>query len=48
MLAHDIRRTGRVAAWAYGQADLVGATVWGRGRESLVGLDPRWRGLLGA
>ena len=48
MLAHDIRRTGRVAAWAYGQADLVGATVWERGREGMVGLDPRWRGVLGA
>lgn len=34
MLAHDIRRTGRVAAWAYGQADLIGAIVWERGRDA--------------
>jgi hypothetical protein len=46
LLPHDPRRTGRVAAWAYGQAETAGATVWQRGRDGLVGLDPLWRKLL--
>ena len=46
MLPHDAARTGRVAAWAYTQAEAGGATVWQRGRDGLVGLDPRWRGVL--
>jgi hypothetical protein len=44
---HDAAVTRRVAAWAYRQADQAGATVWKHGREGMVGLDPRWRDLLG-
>ena len=46
MLPHDAARTGRVAAWAYTQAEVGGATVWQGGRDGLVPLDPQWRGLL--
>jgi hypothetical protein len=45
-LPHDVRRTKRVAGWAYAQAEQGGATVWQRGRDGLIDLDPRWRGLL--
>jgi len=45
-LPHDARRTNRVARWAYAQAEHGGATVWQRGRDGLVNLDLRWRGLL--
>ena len=45
-LPHDVRRTKRVARWAYAQAEQGGATVWQRGRDGLIDLDPRWRGLL--
>ena len=45
-LPHDVRRTKRVAGWAYAQAEHGGATVWQRGRDGLIDLDPRWRGLL--
>jgi hypothetical protein len=47
LVPHDAAVTRRVAAWAYRQADQAGATVWKRGREGMVGLDPRWRDLLG-
>jgi len=43
---HDVRRTKRVARWAYAQAEHGGATVWQRGRDGLIDLDPRWRVLL--
>jgi HIT domain len=46
MLPHDSRRTRRVAGWAYGQAETALATVWQRGRDGLIALDPRWRLLL--
>jgi hypothetical protein len=46
MLPHDARRTNRVAGWAYGQAEAALATVWQRGRDGLIELDPRWRVLL--
>jgi hypothetical protein len=46
MLPHDVRRTMRVAGWAYAQTESGGATVWQRGRDGLVGLDPRWRDVL--
>jgi hypothetical protein len=46
MLPHDFRRTSRVAGWAYAQAESGHSTVWQRGRDGLVGLDPRWRLLL--
>ena len=45
-LPHDVRRTKRVASWAYAQAEHGGATVWQRGRDVLIDLDPRWRDLL--
>jgi len=45
-LPHDARRTNRVARWAYARAEHGGATVWQRGRDGLIDLDPRWRGLL--
>ena len=45
-LPHDVRRTKQVARWAYAQAEHGGATVWQRGRDGLIDLDPRWRGLL--
>jgi hypothetical protein len=48
MLRHDLPRTNRVAEWAYAQAEAGHATVWQRGREGLVPLDPRWRTLLRA
>ena len=48
MLPHDFRRTSRVAGWAYAQAEAGHATVWQRGRDGMVGLDRRWRGLLRA
>lgn len=46
LLPHDAPRTTRVAGWAYAQAERGRATVWQRGREGLVSLDPRWRTLL--
>jgi diadenosine tetraphosphate (Ap4A) HIT family hydrolase len=46
MLPHDSRRTKRVAGWAYSQAEAALATVWQRGRDGMVDLDPRWRALL--
>jgi hypothetical protein len=46
LLPHDARRTRRVAGWAYAQAEKGGATVWRRGRDELVTLDPGWRDLL--
>jgi predicted LPLAT superfamily acyltransferase len=47
LVPHDAAVTRRVAAWAYRQSDRAGATVWERGREGMVVLDPRWRDLLG-
>ena len=46
VLPHDARRTNRVAGWAYAQAERGGATVWQRGRDGLIDLDPRWRAVL--
>jgi hypothetical protein len=46
IVPHDARRTRSVAAWAYAQADAARATVWQRGRDGLVDLNPRWRDLL--
>jgi hypothetical protein len=46
MLPQDSGLTRRVAAWAYGLAETAGATVWQRGRDGLVRLDPRWRDVL--
>lgn len=43
LLPHDLERTTRVAAWAYGQAERARATVWQEGREGLVRLDGSWR-----
>ena len=48
MLSHDLARTRRVVTWAYAQADASHATVWRRGRDGLVDLDPGWRQLLAA
>jgi len=45
-LPHELHRTRRIASWAYGQAERVGAGVWQRGREDLASLDHRWRDLL--
>jgi hypothetical protein len=42
----DAAVTERVALWAYGQAERAAATVWERGRDGMVALDPiRARGL---
>jgi hypothetical protein len=38
--------TRRIAAWAYGQADKDGSTVWSRGPDGMVALDSRWRAVL--
>ena len=46
MVPHDSARTSRVAGWAYAQAETAHATVWQRGRDGLVSLDPRWRAVL--
>ena len=46
LLPHDARRMQHVAGWVYAQAESGGATVWQRGRDGLIGLDPRWRSLL--
>jgi 5-methylcytosine-specific restriction endonuclease McrA len=46
LVPHDKARTGRVAAWAYGQAGRSRATVWQEGRDGLVALDERWARLL--
>jgi hypothetical protein len=46
LVPHDAAVTRRVASWAYGQAAQAKATVWKRGRDGMVGLDPRWRSVL--
>lgn len=46
ILPHDARRTKQVAGWAYAQAEAGGTTVWQRGRDGLITLDPRWRAVL--
>jgi hypothetical protein len=46
LVPHDAAVTRQVAAWAYDLAERAGATVWERGRDGLVELDPRWRVLL--
>lgn len=46
MVPFDAKVTRRVGAWAYGQAERARATVWERGRDGLVRLDPRWRSML--
>jgi hypothetical protein len=46
-LPHDIVVTRRVASWAYGQADTVGATVWDRRKDVVTALDRRWQTLPG-
>ena len=43
LLSHDLRRTTRVAAWAYDQAERARATVWQEGKDGLVRLDEGWR-----
>jgi len=45
-LPHELHRTRRIASWAYGRAEQVGAGVWQRGRDDLASLDQRWRDLL--
>ncbi len=42
----DLDLTTRVAAWAYDQAEGASALVWSHGRDGMVRLDSRWRGLL--
>jgi hypothetical protein len=46
MLPFDAKVTYRVGTWAYDQAEQARATVWERGRDGLVELDPRWRSVL--
>jgi len=45
-LPHQLHRTRRIAFWAYGRAEQIGAGVWQRGRDDLASLDERWRDLL--
>jgi hypothetical protein len=42
----DLDLTTRVAAWAYDQAEGASALVWSHGRDGMIRLDSRWRGLL--
>ena len=46
MVPHDAKVTRRVGSWAYEQAERARATVWERGRDGLIALDPRWRSVL--
>ncbi len=45
-LLHDLDASRQITRWAYGQAEAAGAQVW-EGGAVLVGLDRRWRELLG-
>ena len=44
-LPHDIGRTIRIAAWAYQQAELAGASVW-LGGPRFAPLDAGWRAIM--
>ena len=45
-LRHDARRSRKIAAWAYEQAELAGARVWIEA-ERFTRLEARWREALG-
>ena len=44
-LDFDLPKTMKVVGYLYGQAERVNATVWQRGRDGMVALDPAWRDL---
>jgi len=46
MVPYDAKVTRRVGSWAYEQAERARATLWARGKDGLIELDPRWRSVL--